>query len=83
MLGRYDEAATYFEHSAAVSDRIGAKFFAARTALWWGSMMAKRQGAGDVEEAKERLTRACTLATGNGYGAVERRAVAALLSLDT
>ena len=83
VLGCYDEAATYFEHSAAVSDRIGAKFFAARTALWWGSMLAKRQGAGDAEEAKERLTRARTLATGNGYGAVKRRAAAALLALDT
>ena len=81
VLGRYDEADAYFVQSATLSDRIGAKFFAARTDLWWGNMLAKSQGPGAREQARERLTRAHALATANGYGSVERRAEAALRAL--
>jgi class 3 adenylate cyclase/tetratricopeptide (TPR) repeat protein len=78
LLGRYDEADAYFAHSAASSERAQAKFFAARTHLLWGRMLAERAHPGDTEKARELLTMAHTAAVANGYGAVERRAAAAL-----
>jgi hypothetical protein len=78
LLGRYDEADGYFAHSAASSERANAKFFAARTYLLWGKMLAERVGSGDIEKANDLLTRALTAAVANGYGTVERRATTAL-----
>ena len=46
VLGRYDEADAYFAQSAASSERLDAKFFAARTDLLWGRMLAERRGPG-------------------------------------
>ena len=43
VLGRYDEADAYFTQAAAFNDRVGAKFFAARTNLSWGKMLAERK----------------------------------------
>jgi len=83
ILGRYDEAGTYFAHSAASSEQAGAKFFAARTDLSWGRMLAERQAPADVDKARELLTKAHTAATANGYGNVERRAAGELQLLDT
>ena len=82
VLGRYDEADAYFAQSAATSDRIGVKFFAARKDLLWGRMLAERRSAGDAERARELLTRAHVVAAANGYGNVERHAVTALQLLD-
>jgi hypothetical protein len=82
VLGRYEEAQAYFLQSAAVCDRIGAKFFAARTDLSWGRMLAERRVLGDTEKARQLLTKARSVAAANGYKAVERRAGAALLGLD-
>jgi len=81
LLGRYDEANVYFAKSAASSERANAKFFAARTNLQWGRMLAERSGSGDNETARDLLTRAHTAAGTNGYGSVERRAAAALHDL--
>ena len=78
VLGRYDEADTYFAQSEAFSDRVGARFFAARTELLWGRMLAERRAPGDTERARELLTRAQSAAAANGYGNVERRASSAL-----
>jgi hypothetical protein len=78
VVGRHDEADTYFTMSAALSQRIGASFFAARTELWWGNMLAGRGGPQDTEGARDHLTRALSLASTNKYATVERRAVAAL-----
>jgi len=82
VLGRYDEADVYFAHSAASSARAQAKFFAARTDLLWGRMLAERRATGDVKKAQYLLTKAHIVATANGYGNVERRAAKALRSLD-
>jgi hypothetical protein len=82
VLGRYDEAQAYFVQSAAMCDRIGARFFAARTDLSWGRMLAERRILGDTEKARQLLTKARSAAAANGYRAVERRASAALLGLD-
>ena len=78
ILGRYDEADAYFTHSAASSERAGAKFFAARTDLSWGRMLAERQAPGDADKARHLLTNAHAVAAANGYGNVERRAAATL-----
>ncbi len=82
VLGRYDEAQAYFVQSAAMSGRMGSKFFAARTDLWWGRMLAKLRAGGDAEKARDLLTKAHTVAAANGYRVVERQAVAALQGLD-
>jgi class 3 adenylate cyclase/tetratricopeptide (TPR) repeat protein len=82
VLGRYDEANAYFAQSAASCERAKAKFFAARTDLMWGAMLAERGATGDTEKARNLLTKAHTTAMTNGYGAVERRAATALQLLD-
>ena len=81
VLGRYDEADAYFAQAAASSDR-GAKFFAARTDLLWGRMLAERRAPGDTENARKLLTKAHSAAKAYGYGNVERRAASALQLLD-
>jgi hypothetical protein len=78
IVGRYDEADRYFTHSAASSERTGAKFFAARTDLSWGRMLAERREPEDAEKARHLLTQAHTVAVANGYGNVERRAATSL-----
>ena len=81
VLGRYGEADTYFVLAAATSSSAGAKFFAARTDLSWGRMLAARNGPGDAEEARRLLTQAHTAAVAHGYATVQRRAAAALQTL--
>jgi class 3 adenylate cyclase len=81
VLGRYDEADAYFASSASSSERANAKFFAARTDLLWGRMLAQRGGPGDVQKARELLTKARSSAAANGYGTVEQRAATALTCL--
>jgi class 3 adenylate cyclase len=78
VLGRYDEADSYFAQSAASSERAKAKFFAARTELLWGRMLAERGGPGDIQKARGLLTKAHSSAATNGYGTIVRRAAAAL-----
>ena len=82
VLGRYDEADTYFAQSASLGDRMGAKFFTARTDLLWGRMLAERKAPGDTDKARDLLTQAHSAAVAHGYGTVERRAAAALRSSD-
>jgi hypothetical protein len=83
VLGRYEEADAYFAQAAVLSDRVGAKFWAARTDLQWGRMVAERRAPGDTEKARGLLTKAQTVAAANGYGNVERRAAATLQVFDT
>ena len=61
-----------------MSERIGAKFFAARTDLWWSTMLARRDRPGDAGAARVRLIKAYEVAQAQGYGNVERRAREAL-----
>ena len=81
-LGRYAEADISFAQAAASSNRAGAKFFAARTDLMWGRMLAERQAPGDTENARKLLNKAHSAAKAFGYGNVERRAGATLALLD-
>ena len=68
--------------SRRVQQQSGAKFFAARTDLMWGRMLAERQAPGDTENARKLLNKAHSAAKAHGYGNVERRAAAALELLD-
>ncbi len=83
VVGRHEEAEAQFAHSAASSERAGAKFFAARTDLSWGRLLVERRGSGDGERARVLLTRARHAAEANGYGNIERRATRMLQLLDT
>jgi hypothetical protein len=65
-----------------MNDGMGARFFAARTNLWWAKTLAARSAPGEAEKARERLANAQTAAAANGYANVERRAVQALQDLD-
>lgn len=78
VLGRFDEADSYFAQAATMSARAGAKFFAARTDFLWGTMLMKRHGSGDAEKARQLLARAHRAAKAHGYARVEQRAAAAL-----
>jgi tetratricopeptide (TPR) repeat protein len=82
VLGRYDEADDYFRQAAALSDRMGAKYFASSTNLLYGKMLIERNDPGDHGRARDLLTKAQTAAASHGYGSIERRAAAALLNLD-
>jgi hypothetical protein len=81
VLGRYDEADAYFSQASAVSERLGAKFFTARTDLWWGIVLARRNRPGDPDAARARLTKAQGAARTLGYADVDRRATGALEAL--
>jgi AAA ATPase domain len=81
VLGRYDEADSYFIQSSAIGARMRAKFYIAVTDLLWGSMLGERRAEGDSEKARELLTKAHSAATDNGYRNVERRAAAAIEDL--
>jgi tetratricopeptide (TPR) repeat protein len=82
VLGRYGEAETQFAQAADSSQRAGAMYFAARTDLSWGRMLAERRTPGDREQARSFLTRARQAGASHGYGNVERRAAHALQLLD-
>ena len=81
VLGRYDEADSYFKQSSATSTRMKAQFYLAATDLLWGSMLAARQAPGDAEKAIELLAKAQNAARAHGYGKVERRAATAIRDL--
>jgi DNA-binding SARP family transcriptional activator len=82
VLGRYGEAETQFAQAADSCQRAGARYFAARTDLSWGRMLAERHAPGDSEQARSFLTRARQAGASHGYGNVERRAAQALQMLD-
>src|SRR5450755_68438 len=81
VLGRYDDADSYFARAASFNSRTQAMFFAGQSDLLWGRMLAKRRAPGDTDRACALLVRARTIAAANGYGAIERRAAAALQDL--
>ena len=82
VLGRYDQADTYYAHAAQFNHRAGAKFFTANTDLAWGKMLAERDAPGDRERARHLLTAAHAAAVAHGYAGIERAAAEALEHLD-
>ena len=81
VLGHFDESESYFARSAALCERMGARFFGARTDLLWGRMLAERDGPGDRERGRRLLEQARSVAEAGGYEVVQRRAEAAINSL--
>jgi tetratricopeptide (TPR) repeat protein len=81
VLGRYDQAVAHFTEATELSGRGGLKFFAARTQLEWGRMLAVRGGPGDLDRARTLLEQACHGAITRGYAGVERLATTALSTL--
>jgi class 3 adenylate cyclase len=81
VLGRLDEADRFFSDAAALSRRIGAKFFAARTDLLWGRMLLARSAPDDAAKARDLLQRAHRVSAEQSYAVVERRAAALLETL--
>ena len=73
VLGRYDEADAYYAEAAALTERMGTKFFAAETDLDWARMLLERSAPGDAETARTLLAKAQAAAAAQGYGYVERR----------
>ena len=73
VLGRYDDADAYFAQSASFSERVGAKFFGARTDLLWAWMLSTRGLPGDLDRARMVLARAKAVAAAHGYRNIERR----------
>ena len=78
VLGRLVEADAYFSQSALMCERASAKFFAARTDLFWGKMLAERGSPGDIEKARDLLAKAHAAAAANGYAKIEQRSVTAI-----
>ena len=83
VLGRYEDAETYFARASAFVERIGAKFDAACNSLSWGRMLIERGAPGSTDRSRELFAQAHAIATANGYRDVERRAAAELQMLDT
>ena len=81
VLGRYDEADSFFARAAAFNARVNAKFFAAQTDLLWGRMFAERGEGSDAEKARQLLRRSQAAARALGYRGVERRSTVALRHL--
>ncbi len=81
VLGRYDEADTYFVQAADFNTRGQMKFAEVRTQLAHGRMLLRRGEPGDVSRASELLELARTAAVNSGYLMVEQRAVGELATL--
>jgi class 3 adenylate cyclase/tetratricopeptide (TPR) repeat protein len=78
VLGRYDEADSYFGRAVDASNRVGAEFFASRTNLHWGWMLTQRRAPDDGDRARDLLTHSRTVAAAHGYAGLERQATTAL-----
>jgi tetratricopeptide (TPR) repeat protein len=74
VLGRYEEAEAHFKEATELVTRGRMKFFAARTQLEWGRMLAARGPWGDLDRSRALLERARSAAAGHGYARVERQA---------
>lgn len=81
VLGRYDEADEWYQQAAVTNDGMGARFFAARTALDHAGMLALRGADPDLERASALLETASSLAELGGYAVVARRAAAVRATL--
>jgi hypothetical protein len=81
VLGRYDAAEAHFTEATELVTRGAMTFFAARTQLDWGRMLAAREGPGASERGRALLTDARRTAAAHGYAGIERLAVAELANL--
>ena len=80
VLGRFEEAETYFAEAADLNHRGDMAYSSAMTDLAWGEMVATRDADTDRGRAQDLLTSSLTIALDHGYAGVERQARAALAS---
>jgi class 3 adenylate cyclase/tetratricopeptide (TPR) repeat protein len=57
-LGRWDEAAEYFEQALAMNDRMGARPYVVRTRRAYAAMLLERNAPGDAARAAELVVAA-------------------------
>ncbi|HWE55206.1 MAG TPA: AAA family ATPase [Acidimicrobiales bacterium] len=74
LLGDVAESDRRFAESEEQCQRIGARFFEARTLVEWSAMLLKRGGPDDMVLAEKHLARALSISEECGYAAVARRA---------
>ena len=78
VLGRADECDQHFTVAIAVSSRLEAKFFLARSRLAWGEVMLRRPDDVDCQRGITLIRSALDSARHEGYGHIERRAAEVL-----
>jgi hypothetical protein len=81
VVGRYEEAESYFEQAAELNTRGEMRFAEAETNLYWGRMLRARNRPGDTDRSRSLLEQARESAAARGYAMVERRASAELSKL--
>ncbi len=81
VIGRYDEAEAHFVEATELTARGRMDFFAARTDLDLGRILALRGRPGDLDGAREHLDRALGAAVSRGYAGIEREATAEISNL--
>jgi hypothetical protein len=78
VIGRYDDAESYFAQAADLTVRGEMHYAKAFNDMLWGRMMRRRGGPGDADRARDLLSQAQQSAVARGYVLVERRAAAEL-----
>ena len=81
VLGRYDEAETYFEEASELCVAGGMRFAEVYTNMLWGRMLRTRNEEDDADRARELLERARERAAARSYAMVERQANAEVSKL--
>jgi tetratricopeptide (TPR) repeat protein len=81
VVGRYEEAESFFEQAAELNTRGEMRFAEAETNMLWGRMLRTRNGPGDTDRARSLLEQARESAAARGYALVERRTSAELSKL--
>jgi len=81
VVGRYEEAESYFEQAAGLNTRGEMKFAEAYTNMLWGRMLRSRNLPGDADRARQLLEQARESAAARGYAGVEHQASAELSKL--
>ncbi len=81
VVGRYEEAESYFKQAAELNTLGSMRFAEAETNMLWGRMLRARNGPGDADQARSLLEQARETAASRGYALVERRAIAELSNL--
>jgi tetratricopeptide (TPR) repeat protein len=81
LLGRYDEADTYFTEAMAMHERLESPLLIAHTQAAWAALLADRSRRDDDIRARAMAERALSSATAGGYGYIEADALAVLSQL--
>jgi tetratricopeptide (TPR) repeat protein len=74
VIGRFEQADSYFDEAAGLNRRGEMRYAQALTSLLWGRMLQERLGPGDGERAQEHFEQARGAAARGGYALIERRA---------